>query len=112
MWAVGDKRATMLDTNPEPVTGITTCARLGQAVRSMRRARGMTQTELSAAAGVSRPQISTIESGRANPTMATVMRLLRSLDCSLTVVPANPEQFSLSAHLAKNRPPQRRHSAS
>ena len=87
------------------ITGITSCGRLGQAIRTARRARGITQAELSAAAGVSRPQISTIESGLSNPGMATVMRLLRALDCSLTVVPADPEQFSLSSHLTQNRPP-------
>ena len=89
----------------EAITGVTSCGRLGQALRTARRARGMTQAELSAAAGVSRPQISTIESGLANPGTATVMRLLRALDCSLTVVPADPERFSLSAHLSQNRPP-------
>ena len=87
------------------IKGVTSCGRLGQAVRTARRARGMTQAELSAAAGVSRPQISTIESGLANPGMATVMRLLRALDCSLTVVAADPEKFSLSTHLSQHRPP-------
>ena len=87
------------------IAGITSCGRLGQAIRTARRARGLTQAELSIAAGVSRPQISTIESGLSNPGTATVMKLLRVLDCSLTVVPADPEQFSLSSHLAQNRPP-------
>ena len=86
------------------ITGVTSCGRLGQALRAARRAKGMTQADLSAAAGVSRPQISTIESGLANPGMTTVMRLLRALDCSLTVVPADPKRFSLSSHVAKNRP--------
>lgn len=94
-----------MGTKPNNITGVTSSGRLGQAVRAIRRAKGMTQGELSAAAGVSRPQISTIESGLANPGMSTVMRLLRALDCSLTVVPADPEAFSLSAHIAKNRPP-------
>lgn len=85
--------------------GLTSCGRLGLALRSARRARGMTQQQLSAAAGVSRPQISTIESGRANPGMATVMRLLRALNCSLTLVVADPDEFSLSAHTAQSRPP-------
>ena len=87
------------------ITGITTCGRLGQALRSMRRARGMTQTELSEVAGVSRSQISTIESGRANPALSTVMRLLRSLDCTLATVPADPKKFTLSALLDQHRPP-------
>ena len=84
---------------------MTSCGRLGQAIRTARRSRGMTQAQLSAAAGVSRPQISTIESGLANPGMATVMRLLRALDCSLTVVVAEPDEFSLSTHLARRRSP-------
>ena len=87
------------------ITGITSCGRLGRAIRTARRSRGMTQAELGAAANVSRPQISTIESSLANPGMATVMRLLRALDCTLTVEPVDPEQFSLSNHLARNRPP-------
>ena len=92
-----------MQPNLNDITGITSCGRLGQAVRTSRRARGMTQAELSAAAGVSRPHISTIESGLANPGMSTVMRLLRALDCSLTVVPADPERFSLSSHIGQNR---------
>ena len=87
------------------ITGITSCGRLGQAIRTARRSRGMTQAELGTAANVSRPQISTIESSLANPGMATVMQLLRALDCSLTVAPVDPGQFSLSSHLARNRPP-------
>ena len=87
------------------IAEVTSCGRLGNALRIARRARGMTQAELGTAAGVSRPQISAIESGLANPGMATVMRLLRALDCSLTVVPADPAEFDLDAHIAQGRPP-------
>ncbi len=94
-----------MDSQLDDIRDVTSCGRLGHAIRTARRARGMTQTQLSAAAGVSRPQISTIESGLANPGMATVMRLLRALDCSLTVVAADPDKFNLSTHIAKRRPP-------
>ena len=94
-----------MESRPCNITGVTSCGRLGQAIRTARRAKGMTQAQLGVAAGVSRPQISTIESGLANPGMATVMRLLRALDCSLTVVVAEPDEFSLSAHLARRRSP-------
>lgn len=94
-----------MDSQLHDIRGVTSCGRLGQAIRAARRARGMTQAQLSAAADVSRPQISTIESGLANPGMATVMRLLRALDCSLTVVAADPNEFNLSTYIAKRRPP-------
>ena len=94
-----------MQSDLKAITGISSCGRLGQAIRTARRSRGMTQAELGVAANVSRPQISTIESSLANPGMETVMRLLRALDCTLTVEPADPEQFSLSDHLAGNRPP-------
>lgn len=87
------------------ITGVTSSGRLGQAIRTARRAREMTQADLSAATGVARSRISSIESGLANPGIVTVMRLLRALDCSLTVVPADPGKFSLSAHLSQQRPP-------
>lgn len=87
------------------ITGLTSCGRLGTALREARRAAGMTQTQLAAASGVSRPRISVIESGMANPGIDSVMRLLRALECSLTLETIPPGQFSLSRHLARNRPP-------
>ena len=94
-----------MESDLAPIRGISSCGRLGQAIRAARRARGMTQAELAKSARVSRSQISAIESSLANPGMAIVMRLLRSLDCTLSLEPLNPERFRLSKHVAQNRPP-------
>ena len=78
---------------PEELTGIESCEHLGRAIRLARRERGMSQTRLSEAANVSRKRIYAIETGVANPGMQIMMRLLKALDCTLTVAPTGSEEL-------------------
>lgn len=79
--------------------GLSSLARLGAALRQARKELGWTQTELSDRSGVSRPQISAIESARADPKASTLIALLRSLDCEMEVHPVDRTQFRLDDHL-------------
>lgn len=62
-------------------------------LRTARRRAGLTQSALAAAAGTSQPAVAAIESGRKQPTVATLERLLRAAGTEL--VPADPEQAAL-----------------
>jgi transcriptional regulator with XRE-family HTH domain len=52
-------------------------------VRELRRKRGWTLEEMSAACGVSRSMLSEVERGRANPTLAVAWRIARAFGMSL-----------------------------
>lgn len=62
-------------------------------LRTSRTRSGLSQRQLAAAAGTSQPAVAAIESGRKQPTVATLDRLLRALGTEL--VPADPEQAAL-----------------
>ena len=62
-------------------------------LRTARRRAGLTQRQLAAAAGTSQSALAAIETGRKQPTVATLERLLRSAGTEL--VPADPEQATL-----------------
>ncbi len=49
--------------------------------------RGVTQTELARISGVPQPVISAYETGRRNPTAASLSTLLDALDCDLAASP-------------------------
>lgn len=85
--------------NRRPSRAITSGPRLGQAIRQARKELGWTQAELSERSGVARPQISAIESARADPKASTLIALLRSLDCEMEVHPVDRTQFRLDDHL-------------
>jgi len=57
---------------------------IGLRLRDLRKARGMTLDSLAAVSGVSRSLLSQIERGQANPTIATVWNLTRTLEIELT----------------------------
>src|SRR5688500_11540390 len=57
---------------------------LGQAVYDRRAALGLSQTELARRAGMTQPQISTIEGGDPTPTLPLLTRLAKALNASLT----------------------------
>jgi DNA-binding XRE family transcriptional regulator len=59
--------------------------RLGASLEAARLQQGSTQRELSGASGISQHDISEIESGRANPTLATLSALTRVLGVELAV---------------------------
>lgn len=55
----------------------------------LRKKRKMTQKELAAAAGIDQSEISRIEKGAANPTLATLETLVRALGGELCIVERN-----------------------
>jgi transcriptional regulator with XRE-family HTH domain len=58
--------------------------RLGERVRELRRARGLTLEELAAGSGVSRAMISKVERGEKNPTLVVAAKLAEGLGVSLS----------------------------
>lgn len=60
-------------------------ADLGLAIRDARAARGLTQAELAAEAGVSRAYLANVERGRSNRLIDLVFTLLRLLDLEVEV---------------------------
>src|SRR5262249_1710151 len=56
-------------------------AGLGNALRRLRRERGLEQQELARRAGITRQTLSRLESGRAAPSAAIALRLARELGC-------------------------------
>lgn len=63
-------------------------ARLGAQLAAARKARGLTQPELSALTGIQQPEISRIENGAGNPTAATLLRLTGALGQRIELAPA------------------------
>ncbi len=70
-----------------PKKTITSPHRLGRAIRQARKELGWSQDALSKKSGVSRPQISDIESAKCSPRTTTLFELLRALDCELAIHP-------------------------
>ncbi|HWV58612.1 MAG TPA: helix-turn-helix transcriptional regulator, partial [Longimicrobiales bacterium] len=58
-------------------------SRIENQVRAARLARGWTQQDLAALAGVSRAAVSAIESGRLVPSTAAALALAQALDCTV-----------------------------
>ncbi|MFE6865045.1 helix-turn-helix domain-containing protein [Kitasatospora sp. NPDC057692] len=78
---------------------------LGQAVYDRRIALGLSQAELARRAGMTQPQISTIEGGDSLPTLPLLRRLARALDAALTIdLDGDASSFVFSPH--DDRPPQ------
>jgi ribosome-binding protein aMBF1 (putative translation factor) len=53
-----------------------------------REKKGLTQKELAMNLGVAQPSLARFESGRSNPTVASLSKFLRSLGLKLKIVPA------------------------
>src|SRR5690606_6744689 len=62
-------------------------AELGAAIAAARKARRLTQPVLSELTGIQQAEISRIERGVGNPTVATLLRLADALGQRLTLVP-------------------------
>jgi ribosome-binding protein aMBF1 (putative translation factor) len=60
---------------------------LGAQLAAARKARGLTQPDLSALTGIQQAEISRIERGAGNPTAATLLRLADALGQRLTLTP-------------------------
>ncbi len=81
---------------------------LPEQVRSVRRALGLSQVALAAAAGVSLATVQNVEAGRSNPALGTLRSLLLPLGLDLEVVPAAADWDALADHglpLAARRRP-------
>lgn len=87
--------------------------RLARQVFDLRKAAGLTQRQLAARSGVQQADISRIEAGDANPTLATVAALAYALGAepSLEVVPRTPAAKHTGVH-ARRRSAARRISSS
>lgn len=68
------------------VAGTDATPDLGQQIRELRTAVGLTQHELALRSGTSQPAIATIESNRRVPTLPTLTRLAQALGHDLLVV--------------------------
>ena len=58
---------------------------LGRAIADIRRSRGLTQAELAATAGIERPYLAKIETGRSVRLLEHVLRILRRLGATVTI---------------------------
>lgn len=67
---------------PMPLT------RLGQAIRSMRQHRGLTQQDVASRAGVPRRKVIEVEQGSARVAIETYAKVAHALGGELSVVPA------------------------
>ena len=56
--------------------------RVGQALRRLRLERHFAMKVVASRAGVTRPMLSRYEHGRQQPTLTTLVKILRVLDCS------------------------------
>ena len=63
-------------------------AQLGAQLAAARKARGLTQPDLSKLSGIQQAEISRIERGAGNPTAATLLRLANALGQQIIFVPA------------------------
>lgn len=68
---------------------IRTINQLGAYVRRRREELGLSQTAFAERSRIDRPWISRFEQGKANPTIERVFKILRALDVTLDVQPAN-----------------------
>jgi transcriptional regulator with XRE-family HTH domain len=82
--APGGPLRALYTANMHPCIGQVTVA-IGDTIRAARRAKGMKQIALAAAAGVTQGQISRLENGETlNPTHDTLARIAEALDMPLT----------------------------
>lgn len=65
--------------------------KIGARIASLRKARRMTQEQLAAKMEISIPYLSSIERGRENPTLNTLINLSRRLDLDLSELFSNIE---------------------
>jgi len=78
-----DRRTLQSREQKSEVTGDAVGKTLCRRVRELRKKRGWTLEELSAACGVSRSMLSEIERGNANPTLAVTWRIAQAFAMSL-----------------------------
>lgn len=82
-----DLKETLL--TPDERTEIDLKVRLISAIQSARKSKGLTQKQLEAISGVKQPLIARIESGKVDPQMTTILKMLKPLGLTLNVVDDN-----------------------
>ena len=81
----------MIRTEPgSPATAVRAAGQLGPALKSLRQARGWSQTELGRRVGLSQERISTIERQPERVTVGQLLTVLMALDAQLRVEPRAP----------------------
>jgi transcriptional regulator with XRE-family HTH domain len=70
---------------------------LGRTVTARRRELGLTQAQLAARCGLPQPEISKVETAKANPTAATLCKLAEPLGLTLRLVVADDPGAAVSA---------------
>lgn len=66
----------------------------GESIRECRRKRNLTMRDLSRMSGISASQINNIEKGKNNPTIATYIRLLNSMDYGFDIIDLTKDDWS------------------
>jgi len=84
---------------------LATAEDLGRYVRHRRRELGLTQSDLSHLAEVSRRWLSEVEAGKASAEIGLVFRLLRALDVTVEANTSRLAQFDLDAIINSHRRP-------
>lgn len=75
---------------------VRTSRAFGSAVRRARKERGLTQAELAARAGVGRPWLSELETGKRTAELGRALAVLSALDLAVSFVPvAGPDASAI-----------------
>ena len=77
---------------------------VGARLRERRRTLGILQEDLAALAGIAVHTLSNLESGKGNPSLDVLERLLDCLGLQLTIEPRAPESGTPAAHANPERP--------
>ena len=78
-------------------------ARIGTAIKALRAAKGLSGRKLAAAAGVSQPFLSQLESGQTSVAIATLYRIAAALDVSASDILPGPLNAEFEVHRAADR---------
>ncbi len=76
---------------------------IGLILRDRRRSLHLTQAQLAERAGVSRPTVVRIETGRERAELGVVLRLLAAAGLSVNLAPPPPPEIDLQEVLARTR---------
>jgi DNA-binding XRE family transcriptional regulator len=86
---IGQSRANNSPSSGPAALGDVDGVRLGQRLRALRLAAGLTQAELARRTGIHRPNIARVEAGRHTPSLETLARLAAAIGVSTTRVLAD-----------------------
>jgi len=74
---------------------------IGESIREVRKARGMTQAQLGKACGMPDSQVRKYESGTIEPKLETLLRIATALDCTLPDLLGEVQTFDTGADFDK-----------